>query len=33
MTREIREELSDYPDDELFSNNVMFVLKPRPVSQ
>ncbi|MDA0239006.1 MAG: class I SAM-dependent methyltransferase [Proteobacteria bacterium] len=30
MTPEIRAELADYPDDELFSNNVMFVLKPLP---
>jgi hypothetical protein len=29
MTPAIRDELSDYPDDELFSNNVLFVLKPR----
>ncbi|MGB0631978.1 MAG: hypothetical protein ACPGRZ_14920 [Alphaproteobacteria bacterium] len=29
MTPEIRAELSDYSDEELFSNNVMFVLKPR----
>lgn len=29
MTPEIRAELADYADDELFSNNVMFVLKPR----
>lgn len=30
MSPEIREELSDYSDDELYSNNVMFVLKPLP---
>ena len=29
LTPEIRDELSDYSDDELFSNNVLFVLKPR----
>lgn len=30
MTPDIRAELSEYPDDELFSNKVMFVLKPLP---
>ena len=30
MTPEIRAELSAYADEELFSNNVMFVLRPRP---
>ncbi len=29
LTPEIRQELADYPDDELFSNHVRFVLKPR----
>jgi hypothetical protein len=29
MTPEIREELAAYPDDELFSNTVRFVLRPR----
>lgn len=29
MTEEIRAELSEYSDEELFSNNVLFVLKPK----
>jgi SAM-dependent methyltransferase len=29
LTPEVRRELSDYPDEELFSNQVLFVLRPR----
>ena len=29
LTPDVRDELLQYPDEELFSNNVMFVLKPR----